>query len=204
LKDGTRKLWLGIPGVAGLRLAASSGGVHFDFDDFTRQDHRMLPNTAGPAGRAKVAEEKPKQTDLPLILLIENDDEDIFFFRRALQRLDWKGDVRVVGSASEARLYMEGEFPFDDRTYYRLPQLIVSDFRLAGHTALDFISWLRLQPTLSEVPIVMLSGVASGLDAEKFARLGARGFVPKTGDVPKLAEALRPLLPLAFLIASCA
>jgi CheY-like chemotaxis protein len=139
-----------------------------------------------------VAEERPKQSDLPLILLIENDDEDIFFFRRAIGTLDWRGDVRVVGTATEARIYMEGGFPFDDRAYYRLPKLIVSDYKLSGHTALEFFLWLREQPEFAQLPIVMLSGVVSGLND---ANLGAKGFVQKTGDIHKLAESLKPFLP---------
>ena len=135
------------------------------------------------------------RSNLPLILLVENDDEDIFFFRRALQRLEWKGEVRVVGSATEAQLYMEGAFPFEDRGYYGLPQLIVSDFRLAGHTALEFLTWLRSQPDIGNTPVVMLSGVASGLNDEKLARVGAKKFVQKSGDIAKLASALEPLLP---------
>jgi CheY-like chemotaxis protein len=133
----------------------------------------------------------------PVILLIENDDSDVFIFRRALAKAGYTGDLRVVGSASEARGYMENTFPFKDPLYYRQPALIVSDFRLAGHTALEFIAWLRRQPVLAEIPIVMLSGVASGLDPTRLAQVGARGFIQKTADVSLLAAALQPLLPVA-------
>jgi CheY-like chemotaxis protein len=142
-----------------------------------------------------VEENNPKEHAAPVILLIENDENDIFFFRRALYAAGWKGDLRVVGSATEARAYMEHHPPFTDAFYNRRPKLIVSDFRLAGHTALEFITWLRFQPALAEIPLVMLSGVASGLDVEKLARIGAKGFIAKTADVTKLAEALKPILP---------
>ena len=132
---------------------------------------------------------------MPLILLIENDESDIFIFRRALYKLEWKGEVRTVGTATEARAYMENRDPFTDVAYFRRPKLIVSDFRLAGHTALEFITWLRFQPALATIPIVMLSGVASGLNAEKLERVGARGFIAKTGDIAKLAASLKPFLP---------
>ena len=51
----------------------------------------------------------------PLILLIENDDADVFLFRRALSKLDYRGDVRVVGSVTEARAYMENRGSFADK-----------------------------------------------------------------------------------------
>src|SRR5204862_4128758 len=106
----------------------------------------------------------PKGGATPVILLIENDQDDVFLFRRALAKAGYTGDLRVVGSATEARAYMENTHPFKDPLYYRQPNLIVSDFRLAGHTALEFLTWLRFQPATTHIPIVMLSGVASGLN----------------------------------------
>src|ERR1051325_1381518 len=81
----------------------------------------------------------------PLILLIENDESDVFLFRRALHQLRFKGDVRVVGSVTQATAYMEKAQTFGAADYFRVPCLIVSDFKLVGHTALDFVRWLRQQ-----------------------------------------------------------
>jgi CheY-like chemotaxis protein len=90
---------------------------------------------------------------------------------------------------------MENTHPFQDALYFRQPALIVSDFRLAGHTALDFLTWLRFQPALAEIPVVMLSGVASGLAPERAAQIGAAAMILKTADVSALAAHLEPLLP---------
>ena len=48
----------------------------------------------------------------PVVLLIENDESDVFLFRRALAKAGYTGDLRVVGSATEARAYMENTHPF--------------------------------------------------------------------------------------------
>jgi CheY-like chemotaxis protein len=133
----------------------------------------------------------------PVILLIENDESDVFLFRRALAKAGYTGDLRVVGSATEARAYVENTAPFKDPLYYRQPNLIVSDFRLAGHTALEFLTWLRLQPAVAHIPVVMLSGVSSGLDPERLAKIGPRALISKTGNVAELAASLGPLLPQA-------
>ena len=119
----------------------------------------------------------------------------MFLFRRALAKAGYNGDLRAVGSATEARAYMENTHPFKDALYYRQPKLIVSDFRLAGHTALDFLTWVRFQPALADIPIVMLSGVASGLSPERAAQIGAAALILKTPDVAALAIQLEPLLP---------
>src|SRR6185503_14282582 len=143
------------------------------------------------------AMEVQHKSGVPVILLIENDEADVFLFRRALAKVGYAGDLRVVGSASEARAYMENSPPFKDPIYFRQPNLIVSDFRLAGHTAIDFLTWLRFQPALAQIPVVMLSGVASGLTPERAAQVGAAALILKTPDVAALAGKLEALLPRA-------
>ena len=129
------------------------------------------------------------------ILLIENDDNDVFLFRRAIAQTGWPGSVRVVGTATEARAYMENAHPYEDKEYYPRPQLIVSDYRLAGQTAMEFVKWLHAQADLTHIPLVILSGVASRLEPEVLRQLDATGSISKTADVDKLAEMLRPFLP---------
>ena len=131
----------------------------------------------------------------PAILLIENDDNDVFLFRRAVAVTKWPGNVRVVGTATEARAYMENLHPYTDRVYYHRPQLIVADYRLAGHTALEFIRWLRGQPELVAIPVILLTGTASGMSPEALAEIRPRAFIQKTGDVEELVQALKPFLP---------
>ena len=131
----------------------------------------------------------------PLILLIENDENDVFLFRRALSKLDWPGDVRVVGSATEARSYIENTFPHQDKEYYRCPDLIVSDYRLNNHTAMEFVDWLRSQPLCAETPIVILTGVRSNISAANLARIAPMAFVIKNPDVTVLGEDLKRYLP---------
>jgi CheY-like chemotaxis protein len=141
-------------------------------------------------GMGKSESENPK-----LILLIENDENDVFMFRRALSKLDWKGDLRIVGSVTEGRCYMENSFPFKDKTYFRCPDLIVSDYRLNSHTALEFIEWLRGQPHCAETPIVILTGLRSNIPVDHLAKIAPLGFVVKNPDVNALAEVLKQYLP---------
>jgi len=131
----------------------------------------------------------------PLILLIEDDANDVFFFRRTLSKLGYHADVRVVSSNSEAKRYMLNEGEFSNAAYFRLPDLIVSDFRLSGDTALGFVQWLRSEPRFSNIPVVMLSGAASQMNPALFVGLAVNSFLRKTPDVAALGATLQPLLP---------
>jgi CheY-like chemotaxis protein len=134
----------------------------------------------------------------PLILLIENDEADVFLFRRALSRMDFHGDLRVVGSVSEAHAYMENTGTFKDKGYYRTPDLIVSDFRLGGPTALEFIRWLR-ESQYAAVPVVILSGAVRSADLPQLTEAGIRELIYKNPDVTVLVERLQALLPLLLM-----
>jgi CheY-like chemotaxis protein len=135
------------------------------------------------------------QQPSPVILLIENDEKDVFFLRRAIAKTGWDGDVRVVGSATEARAYLENAPPFRDRNYYRRPRLILSDYRLAGHTALEFVTWVRGEPSMADIPIVIISGAVSAIPPAVWEKVRPEGFIQKGADIEKLAAAVRPFLP---------
>ncbi len=131
----------------------------------------------------------------PLILLIENDEADVFLFRRALSKLNYAGDVRVVGSVSEARSYVENTGSYRDAQYFCKPDLIVSDFRLNGPTALEFIRWLRRESTCPELAVAILSGAVQASEVPQLLEAGADDLIIKTPDVQLLASRLKKLLP---------
>ena len=133
----------------------------------------------------------------PVILLLENEENDVFFFRRALTALDFRGQVRVVPNTSQAREYLEGRGAFRDRLYYPLPDLIVSDLKMPGQTGIEFLQWLRTHPDYGRIPFVMFSGSALPQDREAALRDGARAFFTKSGEFTTTRERVREIL--AFL-----
>jgi CheY-like chemotaxis protein len=133
-------------------------------------------------------------TSVPLILLIEDNPNDVFLFRRALGKLGFIGDVRTAASVSEAKAYMEHASTLAMGAYHRSPQLIVSDFRLGGQTATEFVQWLRSQSEYKSIPVVMLSGLVSAINEADFADLDVRSFLRKTPDVSALGLLLQPLI----------
>ncbi|HMJ88849.1 MAG TPA: hypothetical protein VK530_03485 [Candidatus Acidoferrum sp.] len=92
------------------------------------------------------------------ILLLENAEDDVFMFRRALLNLEFRGQVRVVESVREAREYMIGDGSFHDRKYFPVPDLIVCDFGLSGERGSDFVQWLKQHPAYNHIPVVFFTG----------------------------------------------
>ena len=92
------------------------------------------------------------------ILLLENDENDVFVFRRALATLGYTGRLHVVSSLVQARAYMLGVNEFINRAAYPIPDLIVADFGLRGETGSDFVQWLLQQPEFLDIPVTFFSG----------------------------------------------
>ena len=131
---------------------------------------------------------------MPVILLIENDEADVFLFRRALSQLNFHGTVQVVGSVSEARDYLGGHGKFSDRRYYPCPDLIVSDMNLPGATGNAFLQWCRGHDSFKHVPFVFLSGTFLPIDRERAGQLGTDEFFVKTGDIAVLRSRVENIL----------
>ena len=102
--------------------------------------------------------------------------------------------MRVVGSVSEARAYLEGNGAFRDREYYPVPDLIVSDMNLPGPTGNDFLEWLRDDERFASIPLVFLSGSFQPSDRVRSTQLGAESFFTKSGDIEKMVERVRHML----------
>ena len=130
----------------------------------------------------------------PLILLLENEENDVFFFRRALAACHFDGDVRIVETMAQARDYLEGVGEYRDRSYYRLPDLIVTDFKLPGQTGVEFLQWIAKRPEYKRIPVVMFSG--SALPADRAAALtgGALAFFTKSGNFQEICECVESIL----------
>ena len=131
---------------------------------------------------------------VPLILLLENDENDVFWFRRALTACHIEADVRIVDNVMQARDYLEGRGEFGDRFYYRMPDLIVTDFKMHGQTGVEFIRWLRGQATYNVIPVVMYSGTALPKDMAAALEVGALAFFQKSGEFRRVCENVESIL----------
>jgi CheY-like chemotaxis protein len=125
---------------------------------------------------------------VPLILLLENDENDVFWFRRALTACEVDADLRIVHNVMQARDYLLGRGAFSDRIYYRTPDLIVTDFKMHGQTGVEFIRWLRQESDYKEIPVVMYSGTALPQDKSAALESGALAFFQKSGDFKTVCD----------------
>src|SRR5215831_18776333 len=126
--------------------------------------------------------------DQATILMVEDDAADATLLRRAFSKAKVLNPIRVVTSAEEAVAYLKGVDKYRDRAQYPLPALILLDLKLPGMSGHGFLAWLRAQPDLKALRVIVLSGSDNMRDINVAYQLGANSFLTKPTDSDRLVE----------------
>ena len=126
--------------------------------------------------------------DRALILVVEDNEFDLMLIRRAFAKAKVLNPLFTVNSGEQAIAYFKGEGPFANREEYPLPDLVLLDLRLRGITGLDVLKWIREQPGLRALRVVMLTGSAATEDINTAYQLGANSFLVKPMDFDSFVQ----------------
>jgi CheY-like chemotaxis protein len=131
----------------------------------------------------------------PTLLLVEDREDDVFFFRRALSRLSAEVDVQVVGNVTQAQHYLRGTGEFTNREYFRPADIIVCDCNAVAGDGFKLLRWVRGQKEFRPLPFVLLSG-SSVVHAAQATELGATLVLGKTPVFDQAVRQARRILDL--------
>src|SRR6266566_3362421 len=124
------------------------------------------------------------------ILLVE-DDDDILLLRRAFRNAHIANPLFEVRDGQAAIHYLSGERDYGDRTRYPIPFLILLDLRLPKLSGFEVIAWLREQPQLADLIVVVLTGSDHVPDVTKARELGANSYLVKPGNFEELVQMVK-------------
>jgi CheY-like chemotaxis protein len=135
------------------------------------------------------------------ILLVEDDTNDVLLMRRTLERFDAAKPLQVVANGELAIAYLDGQHEFSNREMFPVPTLVFLDLKLPGLSGFEVLTWVRQQPRLCKLQVVVLTGSRKGLDVYRAYELGATSYLVKPAqpeDIGRLGQSLRlPWLALA-------
>jgi len=121
-------------------------------------------------------------------LIVEDEENDIYFLKHALQKAGIGNPVQVVESGQAAIDYLAGTGKFADRGAYPLPTMIFLDLKLPQVHGLDVLKWIREQSSLPPLVVLVLTSSSLHEDIERAYRLGANSYVVKPSSPEKLLE----------------
>ena len=127
------------------------------------------------------------------VLLVEDNEDDVLFVRRAFRRAKLSNPLHVVEDGDAAVAYLSGEGAHADRARHPLPTLILLDLKLPRRSGLEVLEWLRGQPGLRRTPVVVLTSSRDGSDVDRAFDLGASGYLVKPVDFDGLLEMVRTI-----------
>jgi CheY-like chemotaxis protein len=126
------------------------------------------------------------------LLLAEDDENDIVFFRQALEEAAEKATVpvrlEVTQDGEEALQYLKGEGEFSNREKYPFPDIFVTDLKMPRLTGLDVLAWLKEREEYRRLPKILLSGSSEESDVEEAYRLGVNTFFQKPTTLNEFRE----------------
>lgn len=125
------------------------------------------------------------------ILLVEDDDNDVFLMQRAMSKANIGAPVHVAVNGQEAIDYLSGEGKFSDRTVYPLPHCIFLDLKLPFVHGFEVLEWIRSQPSLQEINVLILTSSGEERDRQRATQLGAKGYLVKPPTAQSLLEVIR-------------
>ena len=125
-----------------------------------------------------------------LILLVEDDENDVFFFRRALRKAGVELPVRVLVDGEEAVHYLNGDGKFGDRSAHPLPDIIFLDLKLPFISGMEVLEHIQKQPSLSSIDVIILTSSPEERDRKRAFELGAKDYLVKPAASHTLLQIL--------------
>jgi CheY-like chemotaxis protein len=122
-----------------------------------------------------------------VVLIVEDDDNDAFLLRRALDEMS-SLIVRIVPNGLEAQHYLRGEGKHSDRSQFPIPDVIVCDYNMPICNGVEFAQWLRSCPEWNDLSLIFFSVAWAPHQVKSLMELGVDLCLRKEADFNRLLE----------------
>ncbi|HRE83440.1 MAG TPA: response regulator [Opitutaceae bacterium] len=120
------------------------------------------------------------------ILLVEDSDDDAYFFFRALKKTNLLYQVDHVKDGGEAIRYLSAVFSAQKP----IPDRIFVDLKLPVKSGFEILGWIRAQTEAPPLDIAILSGSDDEKDRIRAITYGVAGYFVKPISVEDLIQRL--------------
>jgi len=117
-----------------------------------------------------------------VILLAEDEEDYVLLIERAFERANIPNPLYTVWNGEEVIYYLKGEGKYANRDEYPLPDLLLLDLKMPRVNGFEVLTWLRQQPGLSGLRVLVLTSSDEIRDVNLAYQLGANSFLVKPLD----------------------
>ncbi len=121
-----------------------------------------------------------------VILVVDDSEDDLMLMKHACQAAHFKPKVFTAGDGEEAIAYLTGAGNYADRTTFPLPTVMLLDLNMPKMNGFEVMAWVRTQPVLKRLSIIVFSASARTEDVERAFDAGANSYLVKPSSVSAL------------------
>ena len=128
------------------------------------------------------------------LLLVEDNEDDVFLMKRALKSARIVNPLLVVEDGQEALDYLGGAGKFANRDQYPLPAVVFLDLKLPFISGHEVLAWIRRQKQLESMVVIVLTSSNEASDLSRCYALGANSYLvkpPTPEQLDDLAKAFK-------------
>lgn len=127
------------------------------------------------------------------ILLVEDDPDDVLLFCEAAKRTSIANPIDVAVNGEDAIAYCEA-LRTAEATGLRAPPVVIClDLKLPRKNGLEVLAWLRAEPGLRRIPVVVFSSSSQPSDVSRAYDLGANSYFVKPVSFEELKTVVQLL-----------
>ena len=121
------------------------------------------------------------------ILLADDSDDDAFFAQRCFAAAGQAFEIRRCSNGAELIRALES-------CGSDLPRAVVLDLKMPFMDGFETLQWIRGQPSLRTLPVVVLSSSSLQEDQDRARALGASEYLVKPSTLHQLERMIKDLL----------
>ena len=113
------------------------------------------------------------------ILLVEDSEDDVFLITRAFKSAGLVTPIARACNGQDAIDYLSGKDNYADRAKFPLPALVLLDIKMPFISGFEVLSWVRAQPPLATLPVVVFTTSDQECDVKRAYASGANAYLVK-------------------------
>jgi CheY-like chemotaxis protein len=136
----------------------------------------------------------PAKITNPVSILVADDDaQDTLLVQMALERAALGLRMESVKDGEEAIDYLMGRDRYADRQAHPFPSLLLLDLKMPRVSGFDVLDFVRGQPGLKQLPIIIFSSSDDPKDIRRAYDAGANSYLCKPHSNDDLSALLKAL-----------
>lgn len=129
----------------------------------------------------------------PVILVVEDDESDIIFLKRAFEKIKLPYRVCYAETGRRAVDYLSGADAYADRSSCPVPTHVLMDLKLPEKSGLEVLEWMRSRPELQGIHVSILTSSSENRDLRRARELGAECYLVKPMSFAVLLDLARSI-----------